>query len=187
MARLSYGVAIKENNIPVFSLLAYLLVPNSIIHHSWGNFLFSVSDLLVGCFIHSILKLQKMALIFRFALDLPFCLFLQFSENKVINGTILCLVLLLAASDIAMEQNESQVGRLKLHSCVDWGAQTHWLLGGYLLECQGKTVVLNLWVASMVFLAANTFILVMIIRRHNYSLVFEQLEAPTWKNAVKLK
>uniref|UniRef100_A0A2N9IBA6 GPI mannosyltransferase I n=1 Tax=Fagus sylvatica TaxID=28930 RepID=A0A2N9IBA6_FAGSY len=39
-------------------LLAFLLIPNSIFHHSWGKFLFSASDLLVGYFIRSILKLR---------------------------------------------------------------------------------------------------------------------------------
>lgn len=40
-------------------LLAFLLIPNSIIHRSWGKFLFSASDLLAGVFIHSLLKLRK--------------------------------------------------------------------------------------------------------------------------------
>nr|POE65854.1 gpi mannosyltransferase 1 [Quercus suber] len=39
-------------------LLAFLLIPNSIFHRSWGKFLFSASDLLVGYFIRSILKLR---------------------------------------------------------------------------------------------------------------------------------
>lgn len=39
-------------------LLAFLLVPNSFIHQSWGKFLFSASDLLVGILIRSILKLR---------------------------------------------------------------------------------------------------------------------------------
>lgn len=40
-------------------LLAFLLIPNSIIHRSWGKFLFSASDLLASVFIHSILTLRK--------------------------------------------------------------------------------------------------------------------------------
>ncbi|KAH7835812.1 hypothetical protein Vadar_030091 [Vaccinium darrowii] len=40
-------------------LIAFLLIPNSMIHRSWGKFLFSASDLLVGLFIHNILKLRK--------------------------------------------------------------------------------------------------------------------------------
>uniref|UniRef100_A0A2P2JGD5 GPI mannosyltransferase 1 n=1 Tax=Rhizophora mucronata TaxID=61149 RepID=A0A2P2JGD5_RHIMU len=40
-------------------LLAFLLIPNSIIHRSWGKFLFSASDLLVGLLIHKILKQRK--------------------------------------------------------------------------------------------------------------------------------
>ncbi|XP_054812596.1 GPI mannosyltransferase 1 isoform X1 [Prosopis cineraria] len=40
-------------------LLAFLLIPNSIIHRSWGKFLFSASDILVGYFIYYILKQRK--------------------------------------------------------------------------------------------------------------------------------
>ncbi|RWW42858.1 hypothetical protein BHE74_00051552 [Ensete ventricosum] len=37
-------------------LLAYLLVPNSLLHPSWGKLLFSAADLLVGLFVDAILK-----------------------------------------------------------------------------------------------------------------------------------
>ncbi|GAA0169869.1 glycosyltransferase [Lithospermum erythrorhizon] len=40
-------------------LIAFLLIPNSIIHQSWGKYLFSASDLLVGFLIHKILKLRN--------------------------------------------------------------------------------------------------------------------------------
>ncbi|RYR73684.1 hypothetical protein Ahy_A02g008152 isoform B [Arachis hypogaea] len=40
-------------------LLAFLLIPNSLIHRSWGKFIFSASDLLVGYFIHFILQQRK--------------------------------------------------------------------------------------------------------------------------------
>ncbi|KAK6151373.1 hypothetical protein DH2020_014008 [Rehmannia glutinosa] len=109
-------------------LIAFLLMPNSFLHQSWGKFLFSASvmncldmywivyhsfndnqtlmyhtpmtDLLVGLLIHRILKLRgvpeklctystMLVLIFRFALDLPFCFFLQtlafVAFNKEIN------------------------------------------------------------------------------------------------------
>ena len=52
------------------------------------------------------------------------------------------------------------------------GAQTHWLMWGYLLEFKGKNVFLQLWMGSILFLAANTFFLIMLIRHHNYSPVF---------------
>ncbi|MQL98722.1 hypothetical protein Taro_031434 [Colocasia esculenta] len=39
-------------------LLAFLLVPNSTLHPCWGKLLFSAADLLVGYFIHVILKLR---------------------------------------------------------------------------------------------------------------------------------
>ncbi|KAG0497568.1 hypothetical protein HPP92_002001 [Vanilla planifolia] len=37
-------------------ILAFLLVPNSIVHRSWGKLLFSAADLFVGVFIYRILK-----------------------------------------------------------------------------------------------------------------------------------
>uniref|UniRef100_A0A7N0ZZB8 GPI mannosyltransferase I n=1 Tax=Kalanchoe fedtschenkoi TaxID=63787 RepID=A0A7N0ZZB8_KALFE len=40
-------------------LLAFLLVPNSYIHPSWGKFIFSAADLLAGLLIRSILKLRS--------------------------------------------------------------------------------------------------------------------------------
>ncbi|KAG8062050.1 hypothetical protein GUJ93_ZPchr0003g16651, partial [Zizania palustris] len=39
-------------------LLAYLLLPNSLLHPAWGKLLFSAADLLVGLFINTILKLR---------------------------------------------------------------------------------------------------------------------------------
>ncbi|PKH48146.1 hypothetical protein CRG98_050365 [Punica granatum] len=37
-------------------LLAFLLLPNTFLHHLWGKFLFSSANLLVGVFIRTILK-----------------------------------------------------------------------------------------------------------------------------------
>lgn len=72
-------------------------------------------------------------------------------------------------------------------SCIlVWiGAQLHWLMWGYLLEFKGKNVFLQLWLAGLLFLAANTFVLIMITCRHTYSPVFQWLEHPTLKNAEK--
>lgn len=56
------------------------------------------------------------------------------------------------------------------------GAQTHWLMWGYLLEFKGKNVFIQLWLASILFLAANTFVLISIIGHHRYSPVFRELE-----------
>ena len=39
-------------------------------------------------------------------------------------------------------------------------AQLHWLLWGYLLEFQGLPVYLSLWFASLLFLGANTWVMV---------------------------
>ena len=56
------------------------------------------------------------------------------------------------------------------------GAQTHWLMWGYLLEFKGKNVFLELWIASLLFLAANTFVLIKIIQYHRYSPLFKRIE-----------
>ncbi|KAG6791146.1 hypothetical protein POTOM_000258 [Populus tomentosa] len=85
----------------------------------------------------------QLVLIIRFAQDLPFCLFLQtvafvaFNKLSVyvfvclhsplcgvnqVSGnyrTVLCMVFLLVASNTAMEQNEAEVGRLKLCTSMD--------------------------------------------------------------------
>jgi phosphatidylinositol glycan class M len=67
------------------------------------------------------------------------------------------------------------------------GAQTHWLMWGYMLEFRGKNVFLQLWMASLVFLAANTFVLIMIIRHHRHLPVFKGVEHASSKNAIKLE
>lgn len=62
------------------------------------------------------------------------------------------------------------------------GTQTHWLMWGYLLEFKGKNVFLELWIASLLFLAANAFLLVKIIRCHTYTPLFKRLEFKTSNN-----
>ncbi|PWA86318.1 hypothetical protein CTI12_AA140910 [Artemisia annua] len=48
----------KRSTYRYSPLIAFLLAPNSFIHQSWGKFIFSGSDLLVGYFIRVILKLR---------------------------------------------------------------------------------------------------------------------------------
>ncbi|CAN6688200.1 unnamed protein product [Malus baccata var. baccata] len=63
-------------------------------------------------------------------------------------------------------------------SCIAlWvGGQLHWLFWGYMLEFKGQNVFLQLWIASIIFLDANTHVLVSLIRDHIFSTVFAQLE-----------
>lgn len=65
------------------------------------------------------------------------------------------------------------------------GAQTHWLMWGYLLEFRGKNVFFHLWVACLLFLAANTFVIINTIRSHLYCPLFKQLK-PASKFKQKL-
>ncbi|KAL2939725.1 GPI mannosyltransferase 1, partial [Bienertia sinuspersici] len=75
---------------------------------------------------------------------------------------------------IAMEYNENEMGRSFLY--FGWmGTQLHWLMWGYLLEFKGKNVFVPLWIASLLFLAANSFALIMFIRFHRYAPMFQPL------------
>ncbi|XP_074348031.1 GPI mannosyltransferase 1-like [Apium graveolens] len=181
----------KRSTYRYSPLIAYLVTPNSIIHRSWGKLLFSVSDMLVGLFILSILKLQgvsdkmciysvmvwlfnpftftigtrgnyehiicamvlwiilclmkvivQLVLISRFRKDLPFCFFLQ-TFNKVITAQyfvwFFCLLpLILPWTSMKLKQ-----GLLCISLWV--GAQTHWLLWGYLLELEDIRVTYALF------------------------------------------
>jgi phosphatidylinositol glycan class M len=42
----------------------------------------------------------------------------------------------------------------------------------YLLEFKGRNVFMQLWLAGLVFLAANTFVMLMVIKHHKYTLLF---------------
>ncbi|KAF8413496.1 hypothetical protein HHK36_001483 [Tetracentron sinense] len=74
-------------------------------------------------------------------------------------------------------------------SCIFlWmGAQTHWLIWGYLLEFKGKNVFVQLWLASLSFLAVNTWLLILIIHHHRLSPIFVPFENKVPKNSRKLK
>ncbi|KAL5561265.1 hypothetical protein UlMin_031012 [Ulmus minor] len=124
--------------------------------------------------------LVQLVLISSFAQDLPFCCFLQtvafVAFNKVITAQyfvwFFCLLpLILPWSNMQL--------KWKGISCIIlWvGAQLHWLMWGYLLEFKGNNVFLQLWIASILFLAANTYLLISIIHNHRYAPVFSQLES----------
>ncbi|CAK9151229.1 unnamed protein product [Ilex paraguariensis] len=121
----------------------------------------------------------QLVLIFRFAQDLPFCFFVQtlafVAFNKVITAQyfvwFFCLLpLILPWCSMKLKWKGLACNFLWM------GAQTHWLIWGYLLEFKGKHVFIQLWLASLFFLAVNTFVLISIIRHHTYSPVFKRLE-----------
>ncbi|KAF5741897.1 GPI mannosyltransferase 1 isoform X2 [Tripterygium wilfordii] len=147
----------------------------------------SVVEKLISFFPQFVVQL---VLIFRFSQDLPFCIFLQtvafVAFNKVITAQYFvwyfCLLpLILPWSSMKLKWEG-------LCCILLWmGAQAHWLMWGYLLEFKGKNVFLQLWMASLLFLAANTFFIIMFIRRHKYTPLFRLSEGASSKNAKKLE
>jgi len=129
----------------------------------------------------------QFALVFCFSQDLVFCIFLQtvafVTFNKVITAQYFvwfyCLLpLILPWSHMKLKWEG-------LLCIIMWiGAQTHWLLWGYMLEFKGVNVFLPLWIASLLFLAANTFVLVRIIQRHRFSPLFRRYESSSSSNNV---
>ncbi|XVF31666.1 hypothetical protein REPUB_Repub17cG0011200 [Reevesia pubescens] len=119
----------------------------------------------------------QLVLIFCFAKDLLFCFFVQtvafVAFNKVITAQYFVWFFCLLPP--ILPWSNMKLKWQGLCCILLWmGAQTHWLMWGYLLEFKGKNVFLQLWMASLLFLAANAFILIMLIRDHNYSPVFRR-------------
>lgn len=139
------------------------------LHHEHA---FSVVEKLISFLPQLIVQL---VLIVRFAQDLPFCLFVQtvafVAFNKVITAQyfvwFFCLLPLILPWS-TMKLKWEGLSCIFIWMC----AQIHWLMWGYLLEFKGKNVFIQLWLGSILFLAANTWVLVMVIRRHIYSPVF---------------
>ncbi|KAK4562098.1 hypothetical protein RGQ29_004817 [Quercus rubra] len=128
-------------------------------------------------------------LVLSFAQDLPFCWFLQtvafVAFNKVITAQY--FVWFFCILPLVLPWSQMKL-RWKGLSCIlVWmGAQLHWLMWGYMLEFRGKNVFLQLWMASIFFLAANTYVLTAVIQHHRCSPVFIGLEN-TSKGARKLQ
>jgi phosphatidylinositol glycan class M len=121
----------------------------------------------------------QLVLVYKFALDLPFCWFLQtvafVAFNKVITAQY--FVWFFCLLPLILPWSKMNVKYEGIFCILLWiGAQTHWLMWGYMLEFKGKNVFLQLWIASILFLAVNTYVLISIIRRHAFSPIFRPLE-----------
>uniref|UniRef100_A0A1J3IGD0 GPI mannosyltransferase 1 n=1 Tax=Noccaea caerulescens TaxID=107243 RepID=A0A1J3IGD0_NOCCA len=131
----------------------------------------------------------QFALVLCFSRDLVFCIFLQtvafVAFNKVITAQY--FVWFYCLLPLILPWSRMKLKWEGLLCIILWiGAQTHWLLWGYMLEFKGINVFLQLWMASLVFLAANTFVLVKIIQRHRFSPLFRYNESSDTKNVTKL-
>ncbi|KAK9944261.1 hypothetical protein M0R45_009835 [Rubus argutus] len=131
----------------------------------------------------------QLVLILSFAQDLPFCCFVQtvafVAFNKVMTAQYFVWFFCLLPLSLAWSNMKLKWKGL---SCIAlWvGGQLHWLWWGYMLEFKGRNVFLQLWVAGIIFLFANTYVLVSLINHHRFSPVFTRLEK-TFKGAKKLK
>ncbi|KAG2259477.1 hypothetical protein Bca52824_078771 [Brassica carinata] len=131
----------------------------------------------------------QLALVFSFSKDPVFCMFLQtvafVAFNKVITAQY--FVWFYCLLPLILPWSRMKLKWEGILCIILWiGAQTHWLLWGYMLEFKGVNVLLQLWMASLVFLAANTFVLVKIIQRHRFSPLFRQYGSSDGKNVEKL-
>ncbi|WOL17803.1 hypothetical protein Cni_G26596 [Canna indica] len=154
------------------------------LHHQLG---FSVFEKLAS-FLPQLMV--QLALIYSFAGDLPFCLFVQtvafVAFNKVMTAQyfvwFFCLLpLILPWSSMKVKWKGFAC------MCVWMVSQIHWLMWAYLLEFKGRNVFIQLWLASLLFLAANTFVLLMIIRYHKYSPIFMPSAIPNDAKSRKLE
>ncbi|XP_010265505.1 PREDICTED: GPI mannosyltransferase 1 [Nelumbo nucifera] len=153
------------------------------LHHQQG---FSIMEKLISFFPQLMVQL---VLALCFAQDLPFCLFVQtvafVAFNKVITAQY--FVWFFCLLPLILPWNNMRIKWKGLASIFLWmGAQTHWLMWGYLLEFKGKNVFVQLWLASLLFLAANTWVLIMIIRHQRLSPVFVPLGSVRLKDARKV-
>ncbi|CAH9133678.1 unnamed protein product [Cuscuta epithymum] len=135
---------------------------------------FSVLEKLVSFFPQIMVQL---AIIFCFAQDLPFCFFMQtvafVAFNKVITAQY--FVWYFCLLPLILPWSKMKLKGEGLGCILLWiGAQMHWLFWAYLLEFKGRNVFIQLWIASLLFLAANTVVLSIIIRQHCYSPVFSK-------------
>ncbi|XP_010493275.1 PREDICTED: GPI mannosyltransferase 1-like [Camelina sativa] len=131
----------------------------------------------------------QFALVSCFWQDLVFCIFLQtvafVAFNKVITAQY--FVWFYCLLPLILPWSRMKLKWEGLLCIILWiGAQTHWLLWGYMLEFKGLNVFLQLWVAGLLFLAANTFVLVKIIQRHRFSPLFRRYESSPPKHVKKL-
>ncbi|XP_050363945.1 GPI mannosyltransferase 1 [Argentina anserina] len=131
----------------------------------------------------------QLVLILSFAQDLPFCCFVQtvsfVAFNKVMTAQYFVWFFCLLPLSLAWSNMKLKWKGL---SCIAlWvGGQLHWLWWGYMHEFKGRNVFLQLWAAGIMFLSANTYVLVSLINHHRCSPVFTRMEK-TFKGAKKLK
>ncbi|KAK1303987.1 GPI mannosyltransferase 1 [Acorus calamus] len=153
------------------------------LHHELG---FSVLEKLVSFFPQLAVQL---VLVFRFAEDLPFCLFLQtvafVAFNKVITAQY--FVWFFCLLPIILPWSNMKLRWEGLISLLLWmGAQIHWLMWGYLLEFKGLNVFIPLWFASILFLFSNTWVLIKVIRCHRFSPVFQKVSESNYIKSRKI-
>jgi phosphatidylinositol glycan class M len=102
---------------------------------------------------------------FKYAADLPTCIFLQTAIfvacNKVCTGQYFIWYLCLLP--LVIPKLRMTLSQFTVLLALWVGALLHWLLWAYLLEFQGLNTFRQLWVAGAIFFAANIKVLCSII------------------------
>ncbi|XP_074274561.1 GPI mannosyltransferase 1 [Silene latifolia] len=132
----------------------------------------------------------QLVLIKSFALDLPFCFLVQtvafVAFNKVITAQY--FVWFFCLLPLVLPWSKMKLKWEGFFCILGWmGTQLHWLMWGYLLEFKGRNVFLQLWIASLLFLFANSIVLIAIVRHHRYTPIFQRHKSHSSEEHLKLK
>eukprot|EP00898_Chlorokybus_atmophyticus_P007282 jgi/Chlat1/7555/Chrsp63S07055 len=116
----------------------------------------------------------------KFSKDLPFCWFTQtlafVAFNKVCTAQY--FVWYMGYLPLVLSSSSMRVKWRGAACFAAWSlAQMHWLAWAYFLEFQGRPVFLELWVASLAFLASNVYLLASAIVYCRPSTVVERIPA----------
>ncbi|KMZ67266.1 GPI mannosyltransferase 1 [Zostera marina] len=128
---------------------------------------FSIMEKLASFFPQLLVQTVLVSCFFE---DLQFCFFVQtvafVSFNKVITAQY--FVWFFCLLPLILPWTKMKLKWKGAVCIIVWMvAQLHWLFWGYLLEFKGKNVFIQLWLAGIAFLAANTYVLTVIIGHHN--------------------
>ena len=125
----------------------------------------------------------QLSMSWRFASDFVFCACIQtwafVTFNKVCTAQYFLWYLSLLPCAATSTTISSWGGT---GAAAAWfAAEIHWLLWAYYLEFEGKNVFFNLWIAGLIFFAANLSCIIYLVRSHAGKARFEIVRHPSAK------